>query len=43
MRRDRVGTRAAAYAVLVAASVFYLLPLYVLAVTSDSAATSSTA
>ncbi len=34
MRRDRAGTRAAAYAVLVAASAFYLLPLYVLAVTS---------
>ena len=34
MRRDRAGARAAAYAVLAAASVFYLLPLYVLAVTS---------
>jgi len=34
MSRDRLGARAAAYALLIAASIFYLLPLYVLAVTS---------
>ena len=34
MSRDRLGARVAAYALLIAASIFYLLPLYVLAVTS---------